>query len=267
MQRIKNLKKEVKMLFIDHFNRPKKKPMHESVVQIALEDRYDHKKTSYALRVLEKEGVLFSIKVKLENVGEVRFFVTKKIHSLKREDEIRRKISKYSYWIQRYSNYRITKMLGDHLHALVKGEVRAQGFVILSEFSNEYDGKKWPGRETLDMIAEHKKNQLVVGVEVKNMLSLAPYSEVSKKIKMCNFFGIKPVFACRWIEPYRKKITENGGFVWQFKNQLYPIGQEKFVKELGKRFSFPIEVKSELPEKSVLEFQEWVRTVEGKEYL
>jgi hypothetical protein len=261
MQGNKSLESDVKSLFIDLFNRPKKKPIHETAVQIAMEEKYDHKKTSYALRQLETQKIISSIKLKVGNVGNVKFFLPKKINEIKSQSGIRKKILRYSYWIERYSDYKITRMLGDHLHALVKGELRAQGFMILSEFSNEYNNKKWEGKETLDIIAENRIKRLVVGVEVKNMLSLISHKEVSTKIKMCNFLGIKPIFACRWIEPHRKKITENGGLAWQFKKQLYPLGQENFVKEIRKRFNFPMEVKSELPAKSILEFREWIEII------
>lgn len=253
---------KIESLFIDSFNRVKKKPIHETAIQVALENNCDHKRTSYVLRHLEKRNVLSSIRVKIDGVGYVRFFLAKRLNASTSQDEIKKKIFRYSYWIQRYSDYNITKMLGDHLHMLVKGEIRAQGFKILKEFSNEFKDKKWYGKETLDIIAEHNSKELAIGVEVKNMLSTPSHGEVSTKIEMCNFLGIKPIFACRWIEPYRKKIQENGGFVWQFKDQLYPLGQEKFVKELRKRFTFPLEVRSELPQKSIIEFQEWVENRE-----
>lgn len=262
MQEGKNLENEIKRLFIDNFNRPKKKPMHETAIQITLEDKFDHKKTSYALRQLENQNILFSVKQKIEDVGDARFFMIKNQIMSKNQNKIKKKISRYCYWIGRYSDYNIRKMLGDHLHALVKGELRAQGFRIIDEYSKRFDGKTWPGRETLDVIAEHQNNHLKIGVEIKNMLSIIPHAEISKKIEMCKFLGIKPVFACRWIEPYGKKIRENKGFAWQFKKQLYPLGQEKFVNELRKRFNFPIEVSSELPKNSILEFQKWTENRE-----
>lgn len=255
----KSLEEEITMLFVDPFNRPKKKPMHETAIQIALEERYDHKQISYVLRQLVARKFLGSIRLKISKVGYARFFFIKTNSPEKNKGELRKKILRYSYWIQRYSNQSITKMIGNHLHALVRAELRAQGFEIVSEFSNKYNGKKWSCKETLDIIAEHRKNQLAIGLEIKNMLSLISNVEVSTKIEMCNFFGIKPVFACRWIEPYRQIITQNGGFVWQFKKQFYPLGQEKFVKELRKRFNFPIEVRSEIPLNNVMEFQKWIK--------
>ncbi len=262
MQSKKSLEDDVKGLFIDDFNRPKRKPMHETAIQIAMEYKYDHKRTSYALRQLENHNILFSIKQKIEGIGNIRFFMVNNQNTLKNQDRLMKKISNYSYWIKRYSDYNITKMLGAHLHALVKAELQAEGFKIINEYTSQFKENKWPGRETLDIIAEHSNHHLPIGVEVKNMLSLIPHAEVSKKIEICNFLGVKPVFACRWIEPYRKKIQENLGFAWQFKNQIYPLGQESFVKELRKRFNFPVEVASELPNENILEFKEWLENIE-----
>lgn len=79
---------------------------------------------------------------------------------------------------------------------------------------------------------------------------------------MCDLFGVKPVFAARWMEHHRDIITESDGFLWQFKQQLYPRGQEKFVNIIQKRFKLPVMVSPTLPNSAINDFQEWIAQYE-----
>jgi hypothetical protein len=94
--------------------------------------------------------------------------------------------------------------------------------------------------------------------------------EIDIKIEICMFLEIIPVFAVRWIKPYINCINKQGGFSWVFKTQMYPLGQDRFVKELFDRLSvtnrtdarghelqFPVTVRTELPSISVQKFQAW----------
>lgn len=101
----------------------------------------------------------------------------------------------------------------------------------------------------------------VIGVEIKNMLTPIPKSEIITKLEMCKTLGIYPIFACRWQEIHRDLIQQNDGFLWQFKKQIYPFGQENLVEELQKRFNFPVEIKGELPSKSIISFQTWIKKI------
>lgn len=76
---------------------------------------------------------------------------------------------------------------------------------------------------------------------------------------MCEYFEVKPVFAVRWIKPYIEEVRGTGGFCWVFKTQIYPPGFEELTKTLYKRLKLPVSVRTELPEKSVRRFEEWVK--------
>jgi len=153
-------------------------------------------------------------------------------------------------------------MLGQYLHQLVKSELRAQQFEIRGENTNTLDGKDCkPAKYTLDIIAKHRTKPVTIGVEIKNTLDLIPLKELNKKIDMCKTLRILPVFACRWLKPYEKIILKNRGFPWIFKKQIYPLGQENFVKKLKKKLELPIEVSSELPKDSVKDLKRWVNKI------
>ena len=138
----------------------------------------------------------------------------------------------------------------------------AQNFQILNEKDvKEFEGKKWTKTpHSLDIIAQHKqKKYLKIGVEVKNTLyPTTSKREISIKIDMCRYFGIKPVFATRWLEMHRELITKNVGFLWQFEKQLYPRGQEGFVRSIQSKFKLPIVVDANLPDKAIKEIEKWI---------
>lgn len=255
------IEKRIVSVFLDTSKRPKITPRHKSSIITMLENDYSLGKVTTGLQKLEDAGVLASIKKKVKKVGVTKFYFLSQYNETASIQRMRKKIDSAVEWIKKYSNKKVTRMLGDHLHDVVKAELRVQGFDIVGEKTRKYQEKEWTKtKETIDIIAKHKTRNLTVGVEIKNMLYLVPISEVISKIDLCHYLGTTPVFACRWLDPHRNEIVNRGGFLWQFKKQLYPRGQEKFVEALRKRFKFPVEVNSELPPKSIKEFEDWIRT-------
>lgn len=252
-----NVKQSIHRIFLDPSGRSKITPRHESAIQVMLEENFSLTQVKTGLKKLEEEKVLKSKKIKIKGVGKAKFFFLKEFE---KDEKIKmnEKIINSADWIRRYSDTKKLKMIGNHLQDLVKAELRAQNFKISKENVNEWLGKKWPRKDTLDLIAEHKIKDITVGVEIKNSLYPMSKKEVSTKIKMCELFGVKPIFAARWMEIHRKIITESGGFLWQFKNQLYPRGQEDFVDTIQKRFKLPIIVSPTLPNSAIKDFENWM---------
>lgn len=248
-------------MFFDTSNRPKRTPLHESVIEVRLEEKYPPWKIIYGLQNLQEEGLLDVILHEVKKVGFVKFYFPSKLKSNASEkNKIIEKIEKSSKLIQRYANEKMVKTLGAHLHSLVKAELRANEFQIINiKDTNEYDGILWKKSEhKLDIIAKHKKNNLKIGVEVKNSLDIPDNYEIMQKINICKHLKIIPIFACRWMMPYKDKIEFNGGFLWQFKNQAYPLGQENLVQQIRNRFGFPVEVQTELSMESANMIREWL---------
>ena len=107
--------------------------------------------------------------------------------------------------------------------------------------------------------------------------------EIGIKMDICKGLETVPVFAVRWIRPYIERMRKQGGFSWIFKVQVFPLGYEEFVGNVRRRLSVgkssgrranadagpkrllgehPVTVGTELPEKSVGKFDEWVSKVE-----
>ena len=256
---LSSVEKTILSLFYDSSLRPKKTTRHEMAILVKLEKEYPPWKVKTALRNLEKKNILNSIKQKIPNVGTVKFYFLKDIG----EDlsyDIKKRINVAIKWIEKYSDNKKTTMVGQHLHDVVKAEIRAHGFKIIEEKTNEFNGKKWINpKQTLDIIAQDKTRNLTVGIEVKNTLYLIPKSIISKKIEMCEYLDIVPIFACRWLEPHRRIIEKHNGFLWQFNNQLYPLGQEKLVSILEKKFKFPVIISSQIGDQAIQEFDAWLK--------
>ncbi len=257
---------DLKKLFFDSSNRAKKTPLHESLIIRKLEEMYNPKDVSYALRKLRSKKLpikqrLVNKEKKIKN-NKIKFYFPAIIEKdPKQRQRIYKKMDRFLILIGKYGSKSITMMVGDHLHYLVKMELRAQDFIIKGEKTNIVGKKDWGKyhtHHTLDIVAKHKKKKITLGIEIKNTLEQIPEKELKIKLKMCKFFGIIPVFACRWLGTYEKKIRSNGGFPWIFKKQIYPLGQEKFVDKLQKKFDLPIIVSPELPLFARDEFNEWI---------
>ena len=254
---------KIRKYFFNYYNRPNLTPIPTSVIQRKLEDNYPPWKVTDTLKKLEKEKVLNSMEIKTKYGAKILFYFPKKIISnYNDEEKIIAKIRRTTKYIDKYSNQKLTNILGKHLHALVKYELRVQGFEIIDEYNvNSYKGRKLEGiHNTMDLLAEHKEKDLVIGVEVKNELDIMDNTELDIKLNLCKELKITPIFACRWLNPYRQKIEDNGGFLWQFKTQMYPLGFETFTKFIKQKFRFPVKVATEIPKKPVIEFEEWLKT-------
>jgi len=247
-------------IFKDKFGRLKIIPRHEAAIQIRLEEKYSTSQVKTRLNNLEKSGFLSSRKKWIEGVGYSTFYFPKKFDNIQFNEKINEKIENSSYWIRRYSDEKNVKMIGGHLHDLVRAELRAQGFQIEEEGNvKKFEGEKGVESEhELDIIARHKTKELIIGVEIKNERYPTPKSEIITKIRMCKTFGMVPVFATRWLEMHRKVIEESGGLLWQFKKQFYPRGYEEFVEIIRKRFKIPVQVAGNLPPEAIREIEEWV---------
>lgn len=253
---------KVRSLFFNYYNRANLTPLHTSMIERKLEERYPPWKISDTLKKMEGEQVLRSIEVTTDT-GKIRFYFPAKIvRDYEDEKKIMLKIKRITGHINKYSSPQITDVLKRHLRALVKSELRVQGFKIIDEGQvDSYNDRQWTEtRHDLDLLAIYEKKQLTVGVEVRNELDMMDRTELRIKLRLCKKLQITPVFACRWLEPYKKEITENGGFLWQFKTQMFPIGFEPLVSKMKQRFGFPVKVATEIPHRAVKEFESWIES-------
>ena len=260
-------KPEVMKLFTDKLGRPKKTPYYITQIQTLLENYYFPWITYQATKQLVEEKALSRTETKTKYSDAV-FLFNAKLDKPPFRHSIDAHIKSTCKLIDKYSNPNVCKAYGEHLEGLVKAELRAQGFIIAGVHTNKYNDQEWAQTgHNLDFVAEHRSGKLKIGVEVKNTLPMIEREELDVKLDMCDFLGLKPIFAVRWLKPYTELIRQRGGFSWIFKTQIYPPGFDELTKLLWKRLSiqslkldWPVNVRTELPEKSVLIFQNWVNS-------
>lgn len=250
----------VMQLFTDKFGRPKKTPYYITQIQTLLEKTFFPWITYQATKQLVEEKALCRTETKTK-YSEAVFIFNSKLDKPPFRRSIDAHIKSICKLIDKYSDERVCKAFGEHLEGLVKAELRAQGFQIAGTHTNKYKNREWvKTKNNLDFIAEHSSGKLVVGIEVKNTIPIIEREEIDIKLDMCDFLGITPVFAVRWLKPYTELIFERGGFSWIFKTQIYPPGFDDLTKMLWNRLQLPVTVRTDLPEKSINSFQRWVKS-------
>ncbi len=264
--------------FTDKSNQPIRTPFYITQLQVLYEHDFYPWVTADAIHILNEDNIITQFRKfdlpepqKLSNVRDIVFNAHSHAYS-ENASLVKRHAQGIAGLVNRYSNPACTKAVGDHLEGLVKYELRANEFQITGTHTNEFKGKTWTQTShNLDIVAEHKSGKLNIGIEVKNTLDLMEPDEIDTKIDICNFLGLVPVFAVRWMKPYMDCIRNQGGFSWIFKTQIYPPGFEAFTKLLYNRLSFstrsdstrtplqfPVTVRTNIPPKSAVAFAKWV---------
>lgn len=144
MQEI-NVQEKIHNIFLDTSGRAKITPRHESAIQVILEEDFTPTQVRTGLQKLEDGEILNSKRIQIEGVGNAKFFFIKKLEKDEKSN-IEERIVRSAYWIKRYSDTKILKMIGEHLQDLVKAELRTQSFEIVGENVREFEGKEWPKR-------------------------------------------------------------------------------------------------------------------------
>lgn len=256
---IQKAKQSISPLFVDKYNRPKKSPFYVTQLQTLLENQHFPWIAYQAASQLVKEDILDKYETPTRYHGRVVFFFNKRLATPEYKPILQIHMKSICRLIDRYSKPSIGKALGNHLEGLVKAELRAQGFSIVGTHTSEYKKKQWTQTgHNLDFIAEHISGKLNVGVEVKNTLPIIEREELDTKLDICDFLGVTPLFAVRWIKPYTELIRSRGGFSWVFKTQIYPPGFDELTKTLFNRLQLPVNVRTDLPPKTIEIFRRWV---------
>ena len=263
--------------FLDKKNRPIRTPYYQHQLQVLDEDKFFDWVVTTALNGLVKDEYLEvfdrqntpELKRMGNKIGRMRFYANADAVRTERGRQLMKKhVTGTAKLVSRYSDINITGMLGAQLESLVEGQLQISQFEIKGVHTNEYLGRRWTNTDhNLDFIAKKRGKDFAIGVEVKNTLGSMDPKEIDIKIDICRYLGIVPVFAVRWNKQYVNCVYKQGGFIWFFKTQIFPFGQEKLVNQLFTRLSagplkFPVTVRNSLPERTVRVFDRWVRRVE-----
>jgi len=251
-------KNTIRPYFTDKYGRPLRKPYYVTQLQTLLEDRHFPWIVYQAASRLVEEEYLSKIETATKYHERVVFFFNKQLDTPDYRPTMEKHVRSICRLVDNYSESTVGEALGKHLEGLVKAELRVQGFRIVGTHTATYEGREWTKtNHDLDFIANHKSGKLNIGVEVKNTLPIIEREELDTKLGICEYLGVRPVFAVRWIKPYIELIRSRGGFSWVFKTQIYPPGYEQLTRTIYQRLGLPVTVRTELPEKSVRLFESW----------
>ena len=105
----------------------------------------------------------------------------------------RRQITQTIRLIAAFSDPSFTRALGHYGEMLVESGFARTGFRILQHKVRVVDGRMWTEtNHDLDFLVV--RDGIRYGVEVKNPLGYIDQTEFQIKLKMCEFFGIRPMW-------------------------------------------------------------------------
>jgi len=245
---------------LTQFFKRKHTPYYLTQLEVLFEKQYFHWITYRAIKSLVSDGYLTEYPITTKYGSPVIFVTRSTPQSTERDQITLTHIKSKVKLIETISKPEFTAVIGKHLQFLVKYELRANSFTIETEDSNEYRGEKWTKTgHDLDFIATHTKG-FAIGVEVKNTLPYIPRDEFDIKLEMCQYLGLKPVFAIRWMpKSYIYEAYTNGGFGWLFEYQAYPLGFDAMAEKIRKGLGLPVKVTPELASDAQIRFSKWVR--------
>jgi hypothetical protein len=80
------------------------------------------------------------------------------------------------------------------------------------------------------------------GVEVKNTLGYMDYEEFQTKIRLCQFLGVRPVFAVRMLpRTWIRELIAVGGFALVLRYQLYPWTHRELARRVARELGLPVD--------------------------
>lgn len=213
-------------------------PYHRKQVEVIFEDKYFHWVTNRAVGDLIDEGFL-----RLEKRDVAHFVYRSGIRYIRREINRRVRI------IGRYTDPVITWAIGSYAQMMFSFMFQLNGFKIVGEDTNGYNGLKWDETEhDLDFII--KKDSIAYGVEIKNTLPYMEDDEFKVKLKMCRYLGLVPLWILRNAPAVQfEEMKPHHGFILKFKAQIYPPGQEPLIRDIWERMRLPVSIWKRIPEK------------------
>lgn len=220
-------------------------------LEVFLEKRFFHWITAKAANELIEEGFLGKEEVPLQRGTSVKFVFNRRLRYYKMP------INKSIKIIREYANPTIAIACGRQAEVLFFNALTNKGFLSKGQEVIEYDGKKWTETEhDLDFIIE--KDNVAYGCEVKDRWDYIERDELTIKLKMCEFFGIKLLFIMRHSpKTYNWEIIQRGGYVMIFETQIYPFGQKELVEKIKEVLGLPVDCPRAIPEGIIDRFMKW----------
>ncbi len=162
--------------------------------------------------------------------------------------------------VNEYSDPVIGAALGLQGEAMVLEGFASQGFLMRGRETKSHGGRDW--QETghdLDFIFE--RDGVAYGVEVKNTLGYMEYEELTAKVAMCQYLGLRPIMACGMLPRTWawEDVIEEGGYAMILGYQLYPWGYRDLARRVREELGLPVDSPRRLADGTMLKFMKWHR--------
>jgi len=220
-------------------------------LEILLEREFFHWITDFGLRELIEERRIGREKVELEKGSAVRVqFMFHPSHRYRK-----RQIKRGLEIIRAFS--KIAGACGHYAEVLFKLAFLKRGFTLEGEDTRQHAGRMWKrSQQNLDFIMQ--RDGVVYGAEVKNRLDYIERGELDRKLELCAYLGVRPLFIMRGAaKSYNNKVIEAGGFALIFGSQIYPPGQEELVEAMRKELDLPAVCSGAIPDGTIDRFVKW----------
>lgn len=219
-------------------------------LEVALERDFFHWITKKALNELAQEGSVNFIEERTDLYAAHFYWPLRHRYA-------RRQIRQTLALIDEFSNPAFTRALGHQGEALADAGFARIGFRIRQTKVQEVDGKRWPeSNHDLDRLVE--RDGLRYGVEIKNQLGYIDQTEFGIKLRMCDYFGVRPMFIARMMpKNYIETVRRAGGFSLILANQHYPLLSESLASRVRTTLGLPVLCIRALPDTTLARFEDW----------
>jgi hypothetical protein len=243
--------REAAATFRDFFDAHRDEVFFSRQLEVRHEDKYFHWISNRAIRDLREEGLIVGETRPLSTGGAINLLWHRgyRFH--------RRSARRLVTLVEEYANPNIGGVVGLHGEMMVlEGFARCE-FVMRGRNTRGFRGRLWNETEhNLDFIFERDKQ--AYGVEVKNTLGYMDYEEFQVKIRLCQFLGIRPIFAARMLpKSWMTELIGAGGYGMIMKYQLYPWTHKVLAKRVAEELTLPVDAPRALHEVTMNRFLEW----------
>jgi hypothetical protein len=236
---------------ISFFNGHPEGVFYSRQLEIRFERKYFHWITNRAIRALVGLGKIKSETRKIASGGEIHLLWNRGFRYYRRAAKAILNL------VEQYAAPNITASIGLHGEFMVLEGFARFEFVMRGRNTNNYKERQWPETShNLDFIFE--KEGTAYGIEVKNALGYMDHKEMKKKIEICRFLDIKPVFVTRMMpKTWIHELIEENGYAMILGYQLYPWTHKELAAKVHERLGLPVDAPKALADGTMKRFEKW----------